>query len=152
MKVLYEANRLSVRLLRRLIFDDRCEGWKNGPVYPYLWSNQDVAGDTSNLSASDKAILTFVHRKLGRASGRHLSDRSHNFPEWIESRKRVAPGDRGNEPITLSAIQKAIRNEEDGFYIDDCGYATQSVFISNSRIKELRFYVSEILPLMQAGR
>jgi uncharacterized phage-associated protein len=149
MKVLYEGNRLSVRLLRRLIFEDRCEGWRNGPVYPALWNNQSAPGEVGLLSQADKAILTFVCGKLGRASGRHLSARSHGFPEWLDARKGVADGDRSNNPIGFAAIQEAIREEENGFYIDERGYAVQSVFISNSRLKELRFYASSVLPLLQ---
>jgi uncharacterized phage-associated protein len=149
MKVLYDANRLSVRLRGRLIFEDRCEGWKNGPVYPALWSNQNLQGSTKALSEADRAILTFVCRKLGRVSGKHLSARSHGFREWIEARKGITDRARGNNPITFVTIQEAIRKEEDGFYIDERGYAVQSVFISNSRLKELRFYASSILPLVQ---
>lgn len=149
MKVLYEGNRLSVRLLRRLMFEERCEGWKNGPVYPALWGNQTESGNTSTLSEVDKAILTFVCEKLGRATGKHLSARSHRFPEWLEARKGVGSGDRSNNAITFVAVQKAVRQEENGFYIDERGYAVQSVFISNSRLKELRFYASNVLPLVQ---
>jgi uncharacterized phage-associated protein len=147
MKVLYEGNRLSVRLLRRLIFENRCEGWKNGPVYVDLWRNPDRYESTDTLAAVDKEILRFVTKKLGKATGAQLSARSHDFPEWIESRSGLSDSDLGNRPITFATIRKAISQElhieGDGKTVcipNPIDYASTHFEHFKSRAKELALY------------
>jgi len=152
MKVLYEANRLSVRLLRRLIFEDRCEGWKNGPVYVDLWRGSAHGGDIGALSATDRELLRFAFKKLGRASGKQLSVRSHTFPEWIEARQDLSDADHSNHPITLASIRKALskelRIEADGSVCipNDPKYIASM----KNRLKEVVFFEDVLKPLLAA--
>jgi len=155
MKVLYEGNRLSVRLLRRLLFEERCEGWKNGPVYVALWRHPDKYESPETLSPVDKEILRFVTKKLGRATGQQLSARSHEVPEWIASREGLSDTEQGRRPITFAAIRKAISKElhieEDGKTVcipDPIDYASTHFKHFKNRLKELELYQHVLKPLL----
>jgi uncharacterized phage-associated protein len=149
MKLLYDANRLSVRLQRTFLFDARCEAWKNGPVYLALWNRPDDYGDPTNLAPVAKAILDFVFARLGRASGKRLSERSHDFPEWVKSREGLAATDTGNREITFADIKEALSHE---LHVEEGGI----VCIPNSpdyigrmknRLKEVVFLGTVLQPL-----
>jgi uncharacterized phage-associated protein len=139
-----------VRLQRDFLFDARCEGWKNGPVYPALWHHPDDYGDPSNLTAAQKAILNFVFTKLGRATGKQLSKRSHDFSEWIKSREGLSATDTGSREIRFADITEALSNElnieEDGKVC--CPNSTEYIAGMKSRLKELVFFGTVLKPLL----
>jgi hypothetical protein len=111
LKTLYDANRLALRLLDLPILDPECRGWMNGPVYVELWADPVHTGDPTTLSAIDRALLDYTLQSLARVSGAELSQRSHEYPEWIAARKGIPASARGNNLITLTAIRSAIKQE-----------------------------------------
>jgi len=153
MKYANECNRLSVRLRRKLIFSSRCEGWEKGPVYPDLYHRQDDQGDPSALTPADRAIAVFVFNKLRHCSGKQLSKRSHDFPEWLKSREGLADNERGNREITFADITEALSQElhiEEG---DIACFPDSPEYISAhlpSRLKELAFFQQVLKPLLAA--
>ena len=61
-------------------------------------------GDPAALGTDDQITVDSVLGFYGDKSSQWLSDLTHIEAPWIEARKGLAPGERGDREITLSSM------------------------------------------------
>ncbi len=96
------------------LFRDRIEAWANGPVSPKLYyhhrgqfevSRFDLAeGDADELADGEAETVDAVLHYYGNKSSQWLSDLTHREAPWRRARTGLAPGERGDQVITLAAM------------------------------------------------
>ncbi len=94
------------------LFQERIEAWANGPVVPALYEchrgefqiTRLPKGNPTNLTPTESETIDKVLEFYGDKSSQWLSDLTHKEDPWIEARKGLAPGERGDEEITLAAM------------------------------------------------
>lgn len=111
-KLVYYAQAWSLVWDETPLFHERIEAWANGPVIPALyavhrgqfllkrWPN----GVASKLSKTARETILAVLRFYGPKPSQWLSDLTHAEAPWLEARKGLAPGERGNREITHASL------------------------------------------------
>lgn len=126
-KLIYLAQRESLALTGDVLFNDRIEGWKHGPVIPklrfYLEEQYDPC-ETDKLNETEKYIVNNVISQYARYSGWYLRELSHEEISWQRSRVNLsenAPGDKEITPKDIIEDAKKIRiyDHEYDMYIDE---------------------------------
>lgn len=111
-KLVYYAQAWSTVWDDRELFKQRIEAWANGPVCPALYEVHkgsfkisDVpGGHISELTAKERETIDVVVDHYGPKSAQYLSRLTHAEKPWMEARKGLDPGERGNKVITLAAM------------------------------------------------
>lgn len=116
-KLLYYIQAFSYAFFRKEIFEDRCQAWAYGPVFPEVYNQYKRFGynpiekptvDFSNageqLTEEDKAVINSVIESFGQYSGTKLRDITHMETPWQEARGTLLPEDRGQNPISKESI------------------------------------------------
>lgn len=111
-KLLYYAQAWSLVWDERPLFHERIEAWANGPVVPEAyevhrgkfgldsWPNGDPLKLDDNAQKTVDAVLRFY----GKWSPPRLSELTHREDPWRVARAGLAPGERGDEEITLASM------------------------------------------------
>ncbi|HRC84502.1 MAG TPA: DUF4065 domain-containing protein [Thermoanaerobaculia bacterium] len=94
------------------IFQARIEAWANGPVTPALYTEHRgqfkverwSKGDPGKLSQSERESVDAVLDFYGKRSPLWLSELTHREPPWLDARRGLAPGERGNREISLASM------------------------------------------------
>jgi uncharacterized phage-associated protein len=94
------------------LFPNRIEAWANGPVVPDLYEfhrgrfniRKWPQGNSSRLKKEERETIDAVLDFYGDKSSQWLSDLTHKERPWIEARKGIAPGERGESPITKASM------------------------------------------------
>jgi len=96
------------------LFDERIEAWANGPVVPLLFeahkgryivsANFFRNGDSSRLTENQRDTINRVVDFYGNKSAQWLSDLAHSEAPWIDARKGIPDGERGNSVISLDSM------------------------------------------------
>lgn len=96
------------------LFENRIEAWANGPVAPSLFDthkgryNVNAAffkyADSSCLELFQKDAINRIIEFYGDKSAQWLSDLTHSEAPWIEARKGIPEGVRGNSEITWDSM------------------------------------------------
>lgn len=95
------------------IFDDEIQAWANGPVCPALYAQHrgrlhlcasDINGDPRVLTPDQAETVDAVLAYYGDKSGQWLSDLTHMEAPWNIARQGLAPGQPGQQPITLESM------------------------------------------------
>jgi uncharacterized phage-associated protein len=93
------------------IFPERIEAWANGPVVFELYEKHRGAfkvwewdGDVGALNQSEKETIDGVLNFYGKLSSQELSNLTHQEDPWVNARKGLRPGERGNREITHAAM------------------------------------------------
>ncbi|MFY2152553.1 Panacea domain-containing protein [Mammaliicoccus sciuri] len=84
-KLIYFAQRESLALTGEVLFNDRIEGWKFGPVIPklrYYLDEMYEPRDTDKLNDTEKYVINNVISQYGRYSGWYLRELSHHEKCW----------------------------------------------------------------------
>lgn len=112
-KLVYYTQAWSLVWDDKPLFGARIEAWANGPVVPALFqkhrgqfevSRQDVGGDYSGLSDKQRETIDAIIAHYGNHSSQWLSDLTHAEKPWKQARQGLAPGERGNQTITLESM------------------------------------------------
>jgi len=90
------------------LFAERIEAWANGPVVPDLYREHRgefqrkswPKGSISNLTKSERETIDSVLNFYGSKDAFYLSELTHRETPWLEARKDLPPGARGNREIT----------------------------------------------------
>lgn len=98
----------------KVLFRNKIEAWKDGPVCPSLWREHASAfrvarlskGSADNLTAREKKTVKQVLAFYGKRSAQWLSDLSHSEDPWLDARKGVRDGARSNNEITARAMNE----------------------------------------------
>jgi len=94
------------------LFSETIEAWANGPVCSALYDKHRghfkitslPAGNPDALTASQKDTIDHVVGHYGQRSSQYLSELTHQECPWIEARSDLAPGERGNNEITVDSM------------------------------------------------
>lgn len=113
-KLIYFCQREKLALINEPLFDDEMQGWIHGPVSPLVRSYYDqkhgIMTDTDSLSEEDEYIIRNVINQYGNIASWKLRDLSHEEFSWQQSRKGLAPNQRGNNVISIDDIKKDAEN------------------------------------------
>ena len=90
----------------------KIEAWANGPVIPYLYRRHRgdfkiskwYAGDPARLTDDERETVDAVLEYYGNKPSEWLSRLTHSERPWVESRRGLAPGERGNHVISHAAM------------------------------------------------
>ena len=96
------------------IFKNDIEAWANGPVVRALYNfhkrkfkisyNDMTKGNTKNIKKEHKDTIDEIIKFYGKQTPQYLSELTHRERPWIEARKGLKMGERGNEVITLASM------------------------------------------------
>jgi uncharacterized phage-associated protein len=110
-KLLYYSQAWSLVWDEKPLFRARIEAWANGPVIPPVYARHKGRFEVSNwegnpevLSPSERETVDAVLGYYGQWSSLVLSQLTHNERPWLEARRGLAPGDRGNQEISHATI------------------------------------------------
>ena len=149
-KLLYYAQGFSKPLLGYTLFEDECQAWKYGPVYPeiyekykYSWSVQSEPDDflasipeasLSALSSVEREYLESLTRAFRWYSSPILIDFPHSESPWKNARGSLEPSDPSTNVISNADIETFFSVVVDRYSIktpDDiqkyCNYRFKSV-------------------------
>ena len=90
------------------LFDARIEAWANGPVVRELYREHRgkfmidgwPRGNPQALTPSEQETVRAVLDYYGDKSPAWLSELTHKEAPWHDARRGLAPGERGELPIT----------------------------------------------------
>lgn len=131
-KLLYFIQGVSYAVCGKPMFDEKCEAWAHGPVYPevyYLFRNfkynpiEDarfavLEGDTAELSDDERKAIELVTRTFGMYGGKVLERITHNEEPWKAARKGYADGIPSREPLLNDNIRKYYESLKKQYCID----------------------------------
>ena len=110
-KLVYYSQAWSLVWDEAPLFDEHIEAWANGPVVPELYAAHrgeylvsKIEGNPSTLSEVQQETVDKVLDFYGDKKSQWLSDLTHMESPWIDARKGLFPGQRGNETITHAAM------------------------------------------------
>ena len=113
-KLLYFAQRESLALTGKPLFDNFFEGWEHGPVLTdirYFFEEDYSDGyDSDSLNDTDKFIIDSVIHKYAKYDAWYLRNLSHEEYSWTKSREGLHPRSPGNKTIRISDIRKDAQN------------------------------------------
>lgn len=107
-KLLYFAQRESLALTGKELFECDFEGWKYGPVSPSVRAvfvaNDGINAEKVEISDEAKYIIKNVIFEYGIYSSWKLSEISHKEISWLNSRKGLDENDCGSNKLALEDI------------------------------------------------
>ena len=113
-KLVYYAQAWSLVWDEEILFPQKIEAWANGPVIPKLYECHrgefklsaipGVSSKSIKLTKTQKSSIDKVLDFYGGKTSQWLSDLTHQEDPWIEARKGLAPGERGNREITPASM------------------------------------------------
>jgi uncharacterized phage-associated protein len=93
------------------LFSEAIEAWANGPVTPALYNQHKgqfvvttIDGTPSHLTPNQQETIDKVLEFYGDKSSQWLSDLTHQEDPWIQARKGLKAGERGNQEISLASM------------------------------------------------
>lgn len=97
-----------------VLFADRIEAWKDGPVCPDLWRehansfkvSRIAKGAPDVLSERERLSIDNVLGFYGDKSAQWLSDLTHSEDPWLDARRDAAPGERSTAEITPASMMQ----------------------------------------------
>ena len=119
-KLLYYAQAFFHALFGKDLFEDDCQAWSYGPVYPEIYfryksyRNEPIPSEEMDgldeLSAEEKSFLDEIIRIFGHFSGATLSNITHAEQPWLEARGNLRPEDRCANVIDRKTINAYFDN------------------------------------------
>lgn len=130
-KLLYYAQGFYMALHGRELFEDDCEAWVYGPVYPAIYrqfkdvpfqSNGGAASvDTvlEGLDSAEKTLLDAIIKAFGCYSGSTLANMTHRELPWKNARGELDANVPSNNVIAKSDITAYFDHVKQTFNITD---------------------------------
>lgn len=112
-KLVYYSQAWSLVWDEEPLFPEEICAWANGPVCWDLFNEHrgmfkvaagEIHGDPAALSRTQRETVDGVLTYYADKPGQWLSDLTHMERPWREAREGIAPGERGNVPITHEAM------------------------------------------------
>lgn len=141
-KLLYYTDGFAQVLLGRCIFEDDCEAWAYGPVYPSIYRKYkcfeneriNVEKTTCDLvDAEEKKVIDMVLRCFAIYNGLFLKTLTHNEEPWKKSRQGCDEYDRCNNIISKQSIRDYFKRVDESYKLTD-NYRVKSYIDSISHI------------------
>ena len=128
-KLLYFIQGESLALYGKPMYQEVCQAWVHGPVYPEVYFMfkdfkynpiEDARfavfeGIEKELSPEERRAIDLVINTFGEYSGKVLERITHNEEPWILARKGYGDDIPSNEPITLESIAAYYRKKHEEF-------------------------------------
>lgn len=119
-KLLYFAQRQSLTVFAKPLFDDDFQAWKYGPVCVSVRSNYTedgiLKGEQSNITGVTKNMLDDIISVYGAVASWKLSELSHEEISWRNARVGLQPNDYGDQIMSLEDIKadgiKSLENKK----------------------------------------
>lgn len=108
-KLLYFAQRESLAITGKPLFNEKFKGWKFGPVSTSVrsvYTEDGIYANTKELKNEEIYLLKNVILEYGQYSSWKLSKMTHDEISWKNSRKGLMPNDIGNKDISIDDIRK----------------------------------------------
>jgi uncharacterized phage-associated protein len=113
-KLVYYCQAWSLAWDEQPLFKEKILAWANGPVVNELYQEHKglfqvtslSKGNSTNLSPEQKDSIDHVLKTYGDKTAQWLSDLTHTEEPWIEARRGLKPGERGNVEINISAMHE----------------------------------------------
>lgn len=127
-KLMYYAQKTSLALTGKTLFDEEFEGWVHGPVLPSLRGVFDFYQEKPDvdlkLDDTSKYLLDNTIHNYGKYATWKLRDKSHEEKAWIKSREGLDSNERGNRKISIEDMNedaKLIRvyDHQYDMYVDE---------------------------------
>ena len=114
-KLMYFLQRESLMILGYPLFNGEFEAWKYGPVLPEVRSEYTsghmFGADYGELTEEEKRLATSVFRRYEPVDAWTLSSLSHEEYSWKQAREGLAPDERGQRKLSLSAMKVDAKRE-----------------------------------------
>lgn len=124
-KILYFCNGVNYAINGKCLFEERCQAWQHGPVYPEVYDKYKKYGYKpidkgiysthgcmqSLLLEEEISVIDIVLQTFGLYSPKTLEKISHMQTPWLEKRVGYDDKEPGNQIIDEKSIQK--------FYIEN---------------------------------
>ena len=122
-KLLYYAQSFYYALFKENLFEDDCQAWAHGPVFPSVYYKYKEYGYDPigcSIEAYENDVNVFTNKEIcfldaiiscfGCYSGWILSNMTHNEIPWIEARGNLQPNDRSLTTINRKTINDYFEN------------------------------------------
>lgn len=129
-KILYYAQAFYYTIFGVELFNDACQAWAHGPVYPDIYYKYRAFGynpiddpmlevdeDLNELTNREVDFIDSVISVFGCYSGTALATLTHNEKPWIDARGNLLPGDRSVTEIPKEAIHSYFKQMADCYHI-----------------------------------
>lgn len=111
-KLVYYAQAWHIVWEDEPLFRARIEAWASGPVVPELYKHHRGEikvdswqwGDSDGLLSHESSTLNAVLKYYGGKSAFWLSELTHREQPWLDARRGLRPGQRGDRVITHAAL------------------------------------------------
>lgn len=120
-KLLYYAQGWSLAIHDSKLFEERIEGWTDGPVIPSVFPKfadyksdpipPHEARDGCSLGAQEIRLIEWVWDAYGKYSAGELWRKTHSESPWLESRTGLAPHQRGKRPLGIGTMSDFFKAE-----------------------------------------
>ena len=93
------------------LFENNCEAWDQGPVYPEIYNKFKNYYDMSeknvrySLDEEEQFFIELIMRYFGCYSGKSHERMTHCEKPWRETRKGLAPNQKGGRVIQQALIE-----------------------------------------------
>ena len=110
-KILYYSQAFFKVFYGYHLFENDCEAWDQGPVYPEIYSKfKDYKyivskNDVCSLDEEEQFFIDLIMRYLGCYSGKALERMTHCEKPWRETRKGLCPNQKGGKVIEKALIE-----------------------------------------------
>ncbi len=113
-KLVYYCQAWSLVWDEKPLFSEKIIAWANGPVVNELYQAHKGQfyieklhkGAPDSLSVNQKDTIDHVLKAYGNRTAQWLSDLTHLEEPWINARKGLPFGSRGNVEITLASMHE----------------------------------------------
>lgn len=129
-KLLYYAQSFYFAIFSESLFENDCQAWAHGPVYPevyYKYKNygfnpienifDDQESDFNELTTREIQFFDMILTAFGCYSGKVLSKMTHNEKPWIITRGSLQPEDRSVTVIDKKLIRKYFKDVVESYKI-----------------------------------
>lgn len=111
-KLVYYSQAWHIAWTDDVLFHNRIEAWRDGPVCPDLWKehanifrvSRIDKGVPDALTDREKSTVTKVLKFYGKKSPQWLSDLTHSEEPWINARRGTPLGAASSAEITPAAL------------------------------------------------
>lgn len=131
-KLLYYIQGIYKALYGTAIFDERCEAWVHGPVYPNVYNLFKsfkynpidderfilLQGYASGLNSSEKKVILMVVNSFGMYSGKTLEAITHKESPWLKAREGLLPNEYSDIEIPSNDIDEYFNAMKEQYVIE----------------------------------
>jgi uncharacterized phage-associated protein len=110
-KLVYYSQAWSLVWDEEPLFAECIQAWANGPVVFELYDRHrgkfkvtEWEGDSESLDAAQRETVDAILGFYGKMSSQQLSDLTHQEDPWLEARRGLSLGERGNREISHAAM------------------------------------------------